>query len=56
MTQGLAEEAAAARRRVQARLDALKGSPSPATPENEILELFGDFDSADEAEMFNGGV
>ena len=56
LARGRAEEAAAARRRVQARLDALKGSPSPATPENEILELFGDFDSADEAEMFNGGV
>ena len=56
LARGRAEEAAAARRRVQARLDALKGSPSPAIPENEILELFGDFDSADEAEMFNGGV
>ena len=51
-----AEKAAAARRRAQARLDALKGSPSPATPVNKILELFGDFDSADEAQMFNRGV
>ena len=56
LAQGRAREAAAACRCVHTRLDPLKGSMSPAIPENEILELFGDFDAADESEMFNGGL